>query len=75
MYEKQLEKENSELVGCTFHPNILYSPKSENKTYRDNSYTGKDLLILNNSSNSLLNNNPRFDINNGQINLNENSRQ
>jgi hypothetical protein len=24
--EKKVEKENNELLGCTFHPNILQSP-------------------------------------------------
>jgi|LauGreDrversion4_2_1035121.scaffolds.fasta_scaffold6439982_1 hypothetical protein len=26
--EKKQEKENMELVGCTFHPNIIQSPLS-----------------------------------------------
>ena len=26
--EKKQEKENMELVGCTFHPNIIQSPMS-----------------------------------------------
>jgi hypothetical protein len=26
--EKKQEKENLELVGCTFHPNIIQSPMS-----------------------------------------------
>ena len=30
--EKKQEKENLELVGCTFHPNIIQSPMSQNSS-------------------------------------------
>lgn len=64
--EKRMEKENSELVGCTFYPKVLQSPKSENYSYRENSQS-RNLLMLNNSSNSLINHqnnvNPGFDLN------------
>ncbi|CDW91726.1 UNKNOWN [Stylonychia lemnae] len=36
VYEKLQEKENMELVGCTFHPKILQSPQSEgNNSFRN----------------------------------------
>lgn len=31
--QKQQEKENMELVGCTFHPNILQSPQNNSARY------------------------------------------
>ena len=67
-----MQKENQELLGCTFHPNILQSPNTEGNSFRASSYNRQAMLMLNNSSNSIINSNnvsQGFDLNNMATNL------
>ncbi len=49
-----LEKENLELVGCTFHPKILQSPQSESGCNSSRIYGNRNALrMMNNSQASL----------------------
>lgn len=49
VHERKQEKENLELVGCTFHPNILQSPASQ---YSSHSKVGNSFYQQNNNNNS-----------------------
>ena len=74
MLEKISEKENLELVGCTFHPKILQSPQSEKGrgNTSNNSRSNKNSYVnLNNTSQVVnpVNNSQTFDINNLAFNV------
>jgi len=50
--ERQQEKENSELVGCTFHPKIIQSPMSTNRSMRTDFFSEQAIDMNNMAKNA-----------------------